>query len=75
MKIRVQLDWYLSFIGFFTDVENRGVIPKKQNLVSTKKLSGNVIINHYHSVTEKFRHVWICIVPCLPIHIWWKKSK
>ena len=19
-----------------------------------------------------FHHVWICIVPCFPIHIWWE---
>lgn len=20
----------------------------------------------------KYFHIWICVVPCLPIHIWWK---
>jgi hypothetical protein len=23
---------------------------------------------------EHWRHVWICLLPCLPIHISWRKS-
>lgn len=22
-----------------------------------------------------FYHIWICIVPCFPIHIWWQISQ
>jgi len=29
---------------------------------------------YYSCMPEHWRHVWICLLPCLPIHISWRKS-
>jgi len=41
-----------------------GAYWKKKNIVIGK-------IPLKVKIKEEF-HIWICVVPCLPIHVWWR---
>ena len=65
MNIKLELKWQDLWIGIF----------HKQEL---KIEIGGMIMYfpmQYEVIKTMEQHIWICLIPCLPIHIWWEISK
>ena len=62
-KFKLELNWHDRWIGVYD--------KKKLELTfgdTTFSCSGL-----FHDVIQTwYQHIWICIIPCLPIHIWWE---
>ena len=61
MKIKLEFNWHDKWIGSYDKIET----------FNEHKLK-------YHDTflpQIKIQHIWICILPCLPIHIWWEMPK
>lgn len=54
MKIKLELKWQNLWIGAYWEKKTDVVYPKYD----------------YMPTIKKTWHIWICVVPCLPIHIW-----
>ena len=65
MKIKLEFKWQDLWIG---------VYPEKKLLLSFSemKIAPDGIRRYLDTIRTWERHIWICIVPCLPIHIWWE---
>lgn len=59
MKIKVELKWQNMWIGAYW--QNKRTSPQ------VKVSQVDVAV----SWIKEF-HIWICVVPCLPLHIWWR---
>jgi len=46
---------------------------EKEKIILNPEIKIPRSINTYFPTrfSEEF-HIWICVVPCLPIHIWWE---
>lgn len=55
MKIKLELNWQKIWIGVDWEKKIKKIIPKYD----------------FIPAIEKTFHVWINIIPCLPIHISW----
>lgn len=56
MKIEVKFNWHEKWFGVRDEIKTKTTIPKYDFL----------------PMIETFHHVWICTIPCFPIHIWWE---
>lgn len=56
MKIKLEPKWQDLWIGAFLEKKFKKIIPTYD----------------FMPAIEKTYHIWICVVPCLPIHIWWE---
>lgn len=59
MKVEVEFKLQDFWIGVFWKMTERD----SKELVYSQKHNGNIY------VPEKFLDIWICLIPCLPIHI------
>lgn len=58
MKVKLEFNWHDMWIGAYWKIKTIEYVFHDNN--------NN---NNRHE-----RHIWICVVPCLPIHIWWDIS-
>lgn len=64
MKAKLEFNWHDKWIGAY---------DKKKLLISTGDISIGAGGRVYYDVIKTWeQHWWICIIPCVPIHIWWK---
>lgn len=49
-----------------------GVYHKKKIVISFGDMTFSYAGIYYPVIRTLYQHVWICIIPCLPIHLWWK---
>jgi hypothetical protein len=43
-----------------------GAFWRKETLWEYGSYGDGYAVNEYH--------IWLCLLPCLPIHIWWRKE-
>lgn len=63
MKIRLELKWQDKWIG---------VYDKKKLEITFGDMEFSYTGIFYKVIRTWYQHIWICFVPCLPIHIWWE---
>jgi hypothetical protein len=59
MKIRLELKWADTWVGKYHKIKTKVIDNTPLNCLRPK-------------LTIRELHVWICIIPCLPIHLWWE---
>ena len=68
MKIQLEFKLEDFWVGVFWKSE-------RNNIPCSCSDCGDECYDHYcDAYTEYWMHVWICFVPCLPIHLKWKQS-
>lgn len=68
MKIKLKFNWHDRWIGSYDEIRTEKTISEFDEIVIKQTHPAY----NFTSTVKKFHHYWICIIPCLPIHIWWE---
>ena len=63
MKVKLEFKWHDKWFGVF---------DKKKLIISFGPMTFGYH-GVYHDIIRTWeQHVWICVIPCVPFHIWWE---